>query len=79
MISSQVNGLTPSCRLVLRVLSEIKISDLSNLERETGLPRRTLLYAIARLKEKNLIQVQVCLNDSRRRYYCFRIGNAMDD
>lgn len=70
----QISDLSPSCKLLLKVLSEIKISDLKTLERETALPRRTLLYSISKLKERGIIEVQVCLNDSRRRYYCFRIG-----
>ncbi len=63
----------PSARLVLHVLRELKISDIRRLSDETGLPRRTLMYAIRRLKENKLIDIQICLNDSRRRYYCVAI------
>ncbi len=64
----------PSARLVLRVLRDLKILDMKRLSEETGLPKRTLMYAIRRLKENHLVDIQVCLNDSRKRYYCVRIS-----
>lgn len=66
----------PSARLVLRVLREFKIADVKTLLRETGLSRRTLMYGIRRLKEMGQIDIQICLNDSRRRYYCIRVAGA---
>lgn len=58
----------------MHVLKAHKILDMKRMLSETGLPRRTLMYAISRLKETGLIDIQICLNDSRRRYYCIRIS-----
>lgn len=73
MLIEENIDIPPSARLVLHVLRELKIVDMKKLAKETGLPRRTLMYAIHRLKENGLIDIQVCLNDSRKRYYCVRI------
>lgn len=73
MQTEETLEIPPSARLVLHILRERKILDMKKLLRESGLPRRTLMYAIGRLRETGLIDVQVCLNDSRKRYYCVRI------
>ncbi|WP_162509595.1 MarR family transcriptional regulator [Thermogymnomonas acidicola] len=65
----------PSAKLVLRVLRELKIATVKRLEEETGLSRRTLMYAIKVLKEAGLIETQICLTDTRKRFYCIRLGS----
>ncbi len=75
MIASQeAQPLSPSSRLVLRVLYEVKITDLQTLQDETKLPKRTLMYAISQLKRAGMVRTQICLNDSRRRYYCVAVS-----
>jgi DNA-binding transcriptional ArsR family regulator len=64
--------LPASARLLLRVLRDLKVSDLKTLQKETGLSRRAIMYAVKKLKEADLVEVQICLTDSRRRYYCIR-------
>lgn len=68
----QTVSLSPSSRLLLRVLKELKVADLRTLERETGLARRTLMYSVRQLRDAGLVEVQICLNDSRRRFYCLK-------
>ncbi len=65
--------LTPSARLVLRVLRDLRITDTLTLLNETGLSRRSLMYSIKQLKSLGLVSVQICLKDSRKRYYCISI------
>ncbi|MCL4420866.1 MAG: hypothetical protein M1477_04170 [Candidatus Thermoplasmatota archaeon] len=38
----------------------------------TGLSKRSLLYAIKVLREKGLVEVEVCMSDTRRRFYCLK-------
>ncbi len=66
--------LSPSTRLVLNYLKTAKISDVDSIIKNTGISRRALMYAVKILKEKNLIDTQICLSDTRRRYYCIRIN-----
>lgn len=61
----------PSCRLVLKALSQLKIGTISQIEVETGLPLRTIQSALHKLIELELVMVKVCLTDSRRRFYCY--------
>ncbi len=67
--------LSPSTRLVLNYLKTAKISDVDSIIRNTGISRRALMYAVKILKEKNMIDTQICLSDTRRRYYCIRINS----
>ena len=64
-------GLSNSSNYVLRVLKDLKVATLASIMEETGLSRRTVTYALSELKAGGLIFVQVCLNDSRRRIYCY--------
>ncbi|MCL5793219.1 MAG: MarR family winged helix-turn-helix transcriptional regulator [Candidatus Thermoplasmatota archaeon] len=75
MITSQETvPLSPSSRLVLRVLYEVKITDMKTLQEETRLPKRTLMYAISQLRKAGMVRTQFCLNDSRKRYYCISVN-----
>lgn len=62
-----------SARLVLMVLKRLRIADFRTIEMESGLSKRSVLYAVKRLREMGLIDIQICLNDTRKRFYCIRI------
>lgn len=62
-----------SARLVLLVLRRLRIADFRTLERETGLSKRSVLYAVKNLRDMKLIDIQICLNDARKRFYCIKI------
>ncbi|MCL4342878.1 MAG: MarR family transcriptional regulator [Candidatus Thermoplasmatota archaeon] len=68
-------GLPNSSRYVIRVLRDLKVATIESIQDETGLSRRTIMYALHELKERGLVFVQICLNDSRRRYYCYSAFN----
>ncbi len=68
-----VKSMPNSAKLLLRVLKENKISTFDDLMEETMLSRRTLLYAIKALRELDLIETQVCMSDTRRRFYCVKL------
>ncbi len=68
-------GLANSSRYVLRVLRDLKVATTESIQDETGLSRRTIMYALHELKERGLVFAQICLNDSRRRYYCYSVFN----
>ena len=53
-----------------------KIVRFHDLVTGTGLSKRTLLYSIRTLREMGLIETQICMNDTRRRFYCLRIPEA---
>ena len=62
-----------SARLVFMVLKQLRIADFRTIEMESGLSKRSVLYAVKRLREMGLIDIQICLNDTRKRFYCIRI------
>lgn len=68
-----IKSMPPSAKLVLRVLKEKKITRFDDLMEETLLSKRTLLYAIKALRELDLIETQVCMNDARKRFYCVKL------
>jgi len=74
------NEMPTSARLVFMVLKRIRIADFRTIEMESGLSKRSVLYAVKRLREMGLIDIQICLNDTRKRFYCIRIkeGNALE-
>jgi DNA-binding MarR family transcriptional regulator len=61
----------PSSRTVLDALSRAKISTLNAIINETGLPSRTVQLALKNLIELKLVNVRICLNDTRRKFYCY--------
>lgn len=69
--AANTEDLSNSAKYILRVLRELKISTIATIQKETGLSRRTIMYSIRELKSRNLVFVQICLTDSRRRYYCY--------
>lgn len=68
-----IKSIPPSAKLLLRVIKEKKISRFDELIDETMLSKRTLLYAIRTLKELDLIETQICMNDARKRFYCIKL------
>ncbi|MGC8608921.1 MAG: MarR family transcriptional regulator [Thermoplasmata archaeon] len=70
--------LSPSTKLVLNYLKEAKISDIDSIIRNTGLSRRALMYSIKTLRNRGMIDTQICLSDTRRRYYCIRISSHVN-
>jgi DNA-binding MarR family transcriptional regulator len=63
--------MTASSRKVFEAISRIKISTLNELTQDTGLPTRTVQLALKTLIELKLVNVRTCLNDARRKFYCY--------
>lgn len=68
-----VKSIPPSAKLILKLLSEKKILRFEELKESTSFSKRTLLYAIKTLKEMDLVETQICMNDARRRFYCIKL------
>jgi len=68
-----VNNLSPSAKLIYKILEEIKVARLCQLMEITGLSRRTILYSIKALNKYGLIDITTCLSDTRQRFYCLKI------
>jgi|YelNatPaOPRAMG01_1025707.scaffolds.fasta_scaffold01609_4 DNA-binding MarR family transcriptional regulator len=63
--------MSPSAKTVLASLSRAKISTLTAIVNETGLPIRTVQLALRNLIELGLVSVRTCLTDTRRKFYCY--------
>lgn len=63
----------PSAKIILKLIRERKIMKFEDIKAETGLSKRALLYAIKTLRELDLIETQVCMGDTRRRFYCIKL------
>ena len=68
-----LEGMPPSAKLVYRVLSYNGPMSHKELRNETGLGPRTLRYALARLKEKDVVVERVRLEDARQRVVRVRL------
>ena len=68
--------LAGSALKVLNVLLSMKIARFEDLKERTGLPKRTLLYAIRTLRDAGIVETQICMNDARRRFYCVKLGSV---
>ncbi len=66
--------LTPSTRLVLIALRYFKVARLCQLIENTGLSKRSVLYSVKKLSAMGLIEVNICLSDTRQRFYCIKIN-----
>lgn len=66
-----LHRMTPSSRIVLDMLSRARISTLTSIVDETGLPMRTVQLALKNLVALKLVSVQICLSDTRRNFYCY--------
>ena len=68
-----ISEMPVSARMVYLVLKDRKIARLCELMDITGLSKRTVLYSVKKLKESNIIDVLICLNDTRERFYCIKL------
>ena len=64
-----VDQLSPSTKLVLKVLTEKGQITQKDLIKETSLPKRTVNHAVRKLKSCNLLKVKHNFNDMRQKYY----------
>lgn len=69
MVFVQLTQLSPSTKLVLKILQLNGWMTQREIIRETTLPPRTVKYAIKRLKEKEIVREKPDLNDMRSKYY----------
>lgn len=58
---------------VFEFIRSRKIVRFQDLISGTALSKRTILYSIRSLREMGLIETQICMNDTRRRFYCLKI------
>lgn len=58
---------------VFEFIRSRKIVRFQDLISGTALSKRTILYSIRSLREIGLIETQICMNDTRRRFYCLKI------
>lgn len=64
-----LDGLPPSARQVFATLSTAGPLTHRDLVRETGMPERTVRYAVGRLKEAGVIGARCNLQDCRQCYF----------
>jgi|ACXJ01.1.fsa_nt_gi DNA-binding MarR family transcriptional regulator len=67
-----IPDLTPSALKVFEFIRSRKISRLNEIMEFTGLSKRSVLYSIELLKSMGFVETQICMTDTRRRFYCFR-------
>ncbi|HXY87728.1 MAG TPA: helix-turn-helix domain-containing protein [Candidatus Acidoferrales bacterium] len=68
-IFDRVRELPPSVKLVFKTLERNGTMTLSEIERETYLPYRTVRYAINRLKAEGIILKIFYIKDARKSLY----------
>jgi DNA-binding MarR family transcriptional regulator len=73
-MEQELKTLTPSTRLVLITLRQFKVARLCQLIESTGLSKRSVLYSVKKLSGMGLIEINVCLSDTRQRFYCIKIN-----
>jgi DNA-binding MarR family transcriptional regulator len=69
MIFAQPTQLSPSTKLVLKILQLNGWMTQREIIVETTLPPRTVKYAIKKLKEQKIVKEKPDLNDMRGKYY----------
>ena len=69
MVFVQLTQLSPSTKLVLKVLQLNGWMTQREIIGETTLSPRTVKYAIKKLKEKKIVQERPDFNDMRSKYY----------
>jgi DNA-binding MarR family transcriptional regulator len=69
MIFAQETQLSPSTKLVLKILQLNGWMTQREIIGETTLPPRTVKYAIKKLKEHKIVREKPDLNDMRSKYY----------
>ena len=67
MLEIQVNDyeMPTSARIVFMVLKRLRIADFRTIEMESGLSKRSVLYAVKRLREMGLIDIKYVLPPCR--------------
>lgn len=60
---------SPSAKYVFKILQHGGTLTQDELAERTLLPKRTIQYALDRLKEKGLIEPEIDVKDARRRKY----------
>jgi DNA-binding MarR family transcriptional regulator len=73
-MEQELKALTPSTRLVLITLRQFKVARLCQLIESTGLSKRSVLYSVKKLNAMRLIEINICLSDTRQRFYCIKIN-----
>ena len=73
-MEQELKALTPSTRLVLITLRQFKVARLCQLIESTGLSKRSVLYSVKKLNAMKLIEINICLSDTRQRFYCIKIN-----
>ncbi|WP_337860685.1 winged helix DNA-binding protein [Ferroplasma sp.] len=73
-MEQELKILTPSTRLVLITLRRMKVARLCQIMEDTGLSKRSVLYSVKKLNSMGLIEVNICLSDTRQRFYCIKIN-----
>jgi DNA-binding MarR family transcriptional regulator len=69
MIFAKPTQLSPSTKLVLKILQLNGWMTQREIIGETTLPPRTVKYAIKKLKEQKIVREKPDLNDMRGKYY----------
>jgi DNA-binding MarR family transcriptional regulator len=69
MIFAKPTQLSPSTKLVLKILQLNGWMTQREIIGETTLPPRTVKYAIKKLKEQKIVREKPDLNDMRSKYY----------
>ncbi len=65
--------LKTSSKLIMMILQQKKIATISEIQDYSKLSRRTIMNCIRDLRNLGLIEIQVCLSDTRKRFYCLKI------
>jgi DNA-binding MarR family transcriptional regulator len=73
-MEQELKMLTPSTRLVFMILRQMKVARLCQIIESTGLSRRSVLYSVKKLNSMGLIEISICLSDTRQRFYCIKIN-----
>ncbi len=70
--SSMLEQLPPSAVSILNALKKKKILRFEEIMSLTSLSKRSLMYAIKILREYGMVEVKMCMSDTRRRFYCLK-------
>lgn len=65
----EVDALPPSCRTVFRVVREHGPVTHQDLRQATGMPPRTIRFALSRLREERILDMVSSLKDSRAHHF----------
>ncbi|MXV61910.1 winged helix-turn-helix transcriptional regulator [Natronorubrum sp. JWXQ-INN-674] len=67
--SETLSDLPPSAKLVYKVLEHNTSLNQQELAEETMLPKRTVRFALTRLKESGLVEERISFRDARQSVY----------